>query len=98
MFHLLISIFQVLGLHPALTQLAIDFLNYYLFLFYVSNHFAYVLCLCIRGYQIPRTGVIDGCKLPHGYWKLNLGPLEKKPASAFNYEAIFPTQYYRFFF
>lgn len=26
----------------------------------------------------PRTGVIDVCKLQHGYWEPNQGPLRKQ--------------------
>lgn len=44
------------------------------------------LCaLCVRwclrrpeeGVGSPRTGVIDGCEPPNGYWVLNLDPLQK---------------------
>jgi hypothetical protein len=27
----------------------------------------------------PGTGITDGCELPHGFWELNLGPLEEQP-------------------
>lgn len=52
------------------------FFNYDLFFVLCVNHFAYVfmsvhhVCLVSlearRGYQIPRTGVLHGCKPPHG--------------------------------
>ena len=29
--------------------------------------------------ESPGTGVTDACKLPWGFWKLDLGPLKKEP-------------------
>lgn len=29
----------------------------------------------------PRTGVLDGCKLPCGYWEWNLSPLKSSKYS-----------------
>ena len=43
---------------------------------------ALILCLNVflcEGARYPGTGVIDNCKLPCGYWELNLGPLEEQP-------------------
>ena len=33
------------------------------------------VCLC----NLCMSGMTDGCKLPHGCWELNLGPLEEQP-------------------
>ena len=30
-----------------------------------------------EGVGSPRTGVIDGCEPPNGYWVLNLDPLQE---------------------
>lgn len=30
-----------------------------------------------RGYQIPRSQVIGGCKLLSGFWELKTGPLKE---------------------
>lgn len=26
----------------------------------------------------PRTGVLEGCETPQGYWEPNIGPLQKR--------------------
>ena len=47
--------------------------------YYVYECFArmYVYA-CLVPLEVPVTGVPDDCKLPCGFWELNLGPLEEQ--------------------
>ena len=45
------------------------------------------VCLC----NLCMSGMTDGCKLPHGCWELNLGPLEEQPVLLM----IIPTSKFR---
>lgn len=38
-----------------------------------------MFCLHVNLCERPRTGNTDRCELPHGCWRLNLGPLEEQP-------------------
>jgi hypothetical protein len=35
------------------------------------------VCVTRRCYILHLLGLTGGCELPHGYWELNLGPLEE---------------------
>lgn len=48
---------------------------------YISAQYANLLFVEVRRGTGFRIRVVDGCKLPCGYWDLNGGPLGEQPCS-----------------